>query len=493
MSLRERSRLSAWVPLACVVLSFTASRMLARAVLGLRFDWSSLTYFLQYPTISMLRDDLLRTVFYMHHQAPLPSLVAGLAMKVAPSHYVYLLDAFNCGLGLIMAIAMLEILRRLGVSAIARTLAVAIYTATPPVIVYEMWLFYHQLVVALLVVSIWAALLYAERPTVRRGLLLFFILAAVAYARSIYGAVWLGVAIAVTVVVLPGVRRRTLLTAAIPFAFVLLLPLKTKLETGGGYGDAILWPNLATKMIRALPTSVHEKLAEDGALSKVAHVEPFSRLDVFEKAAGERLAGPKHGVPVLDAREHGGQLNKQHVGYLEIAQRWSKSDAKVLLGRYPGAYLRASVTALTVNAMRPSLEDITLNRSPNDLHMRGPDRVMRRLIGVDRKGRIVPLLYLAPLAVAFGAWTFLRRSAGVVSQRPMRLAITLATLTIGYTSLGTAFVSYDDFSRYRFEVDALYMIIWTVLASRAASAVLFAWRERRSRRRSVRERLAVAS
>lgn len=485
MSPRAKGLLAAWGPLAFVTLAFTISRIAARAVLGLRFDWSSITFYLQYPTISMLRDDLVRTLFYLHHQAPLPSLVIGVAMKVSPDHYVKLLDAFHCAMGLGIALGMLEILRRLGVSAITRTIVVAIYTASPPVIIYEMWLFYHQLVVALVIAVVLAALLYAERRTVRRGLLLFFSLLAVVYARSIYGGVWLAAAIAVVLVTLPAARRRTLLTAAVPFLFALVLPLKTKLETGGGYGDAILWPNLATKVLYQLPSSLRSDLVENGTISKVALVEPFDRLEVFEKAAGERLVEPKHGVPVLDARTHGGQLNKQHIGYLEIAQRWSKSDAKILMSRYPASYLRGAVNALTINSMRPSLEDTSLKRSPNHLHMRGPDKLMRSILGIDRKGRIAPLLYLAPLAVAFGIWTFLRRSAGVASQRPTRLAIGLATLTIGYTSLGTAFVSYDDFSRYRFEVDALYMIIWTVMASRLFSALRQRWIERRRRRAAV--------
>ena len=44
-------------------------------------------------------------------------------------------------------------------------------------------------------------------------------------------------------------------------------------------------------------------------------------------------------------------------------------------------------------------------------------------------------------------------------------------MTIVYTSLSTALVSYADFSRYRFEVDALYAILWVVLAQRCVTAL----------------------
>jgi len=472
MTPRARKVLATWSPIAIVTIAFVVSRLVARVSQGLRFDSSSLAYFLQYAPVTLLRDDLLRTVASLHHQAPLPSFVVGVAMKLSSQHYLVLLDALNCGLGLIMALSLLATLRRLGVGGVLRAVVIATLTATPIIILYEMWLFYHQLVATALAVATLCAVSYAQRPTFGRGLALFGMLAVVAYTRSIYGGVWFVAAIFVAWLALPNVRRRTLIAAAGPLLIVMLLPLKTKIQTGGGgYGDAMLWPNLSTKVYWALPSAQRDRLVEEGVLSRAAPIEAFWPLSHFEKVTGEKLLTQPVGVRVLDDREAGGQQNKQNLGYMEVALRWNKPDAKYLLAHYPREYFKSSIHALTVASMRSAIDDIYMRTSKNRVRMKSQERAVRRLFGSTAGGQIVALLILAPLGVAYGLWTFLRTNALVASQRAVRVGIGFATMTIAYTSLSTAFVSYADFSRYRFEIDPLYFIVWTVMAAQLWSAI----------------------
>ena len=477
MTAAPSRRWRAWAPGAVVTLSFLAARMIARSWLGMRFDWTSLSHFVQYAPVSLLRDDLVRTTFYLHHQAPLPNLVVGIAMKASAEHWLVVLDAFHCVLGFVMAHAMLEILRRLGVGAVWRAAVVSVYTASPVVVVYEMWLFYPQLVASMLVVATLLALRYAERPSLQRGAALFATLAVVAYTRSIYGTVWFVAAVIAVWVAIPTARRRTLVVAAAPLLLVVGLPIKTRIQTGGGYGDALLWPNLSSKIFFALPEEQRNELVADGLVSRTAPIEPFSTVEAFESAAHAKLGQSPQRVPVLDAREYDGQINKQNLAYMEVADRWSKPDAEYLLRNYPRTYLRAAVDALTVQSMRTATYDQNMGASANHRRTWPIERFLGFLLGTTKRGQMLSLMILAPAGLAFGLWVMLRREAFIASQRSTRVAIGFVTMTIAYTSLATALVSFADFSRYRFEVDALYWMLWVVMADRCIRALRRrAWR-----------------
>jgi len=69
-----------------LVALFIVSRVLLAATMG-KLDTNPLLYYWQYADPKLLREDLLRTVFYLHSQPPLYNLFLGLGLKLFPQNY----------------------------------------------------------------------------------------------------------------------------------------------------------------------------------------------------------------------------------------------------------------------------------------------------------------------------------------------------------------------------------------------------------------------
>src|SRR5216117_828059 len=101
-----RSRIS----LLVLVVAFITSRVFYLFYLNVRFDADPLDYFLQFADPQLLKDDLIRSIFYMHGQPPLFNLFLGLVLKLFPETYALLFHLVYLTLGLLFAISLLLVL-----------------------------------------------------------------------------------------------------------------------------------------------------------------------------------------------------------------------------------------------------------------------------------------------------------------------------------------------------------------------------------------------
>ncbi len=69
-----------------VLVAFGASELLGRA-LGIRFAAETLGTLYQYLDPSILQDDLLRGIYYLHAQPPLFNVFLGIVVKAFPQSY----------------------------------------------------------------------------------------------------------------------------------------------------------------------------------------------------------------------------------------------------------------------------------------------------------------------------------------------------------------------------------------------------------------------
>src|SRR5688500_4689088 len=72
-------------PLTWGLLLHAGSRWLFHAE-GIRFDSTSLGWFWQFVDPALLREDYLRSIFYLHAQPPLFNAYLGGVLQVAPRH-----------------------------------------------------------------------------------------------------------------------------------------------------------------------------------------------------------------------------------------------------------------------------------------------------------------------------------------------------------------------------------------------------------------------
>lgn len=466
MKLSHRAR--HW-PVVLVIASFVISRVLYRTLLGATFDASPVLHFIQFADIELLRTDLLRTCFSLNHQAPLLNLMAGLALKASPDHYEVPLDLSFMAIGLVTALSLFSLMKRLGVRSSIASVFASIYTATPPVVFYEMWLLYHHIVVCLLTLSMLALLSFQAKKTVGSGIWFFVCLTLIVLTRTTYGLVFMLVGGGLVLAWRTVPWRVVMKAAALPFLFVALYTVRVPILTGRSLGYAIAGPNIAVKIVKWMGPGQFDALVRSGEISTIADEEPFFSLDERPEF---RVVTPKTGFPALDnERDSSGADNANCLEYVLIADQYT-ADAKVLLRKAPDAYLRALSWAFFYGYFRPSTTDVWAPRTAIYRTLAPADRRFERWMGIDHK-RVLPVhRFLLPLLLVGSLMRLFRPSSRLPSTRSASAAVSLAVFVIVYASLVSILVAWDDFSRYRFEVDGLYLVLFGLAVDDLVSVVV---------------------
>jgi hypothetical protein len=453
-----------------VAVAFVASRLIYRVFFGVSLDKSPAHYFLQLLDPRFLEADLLRSVLSLHHQAPLLNLALGLSLKCFGEHAYVALDVAFIALGLWAAVSLADVLERLGLKPLVAAVAAALFACSPTTAIYESWLFYSHLVAALLIIASAALMRWVEAPSTCRGAVFFGLLAAVGLTRSTFGPLWFCAVAAALFWIAPVPRRAIARAMALPLLILLLHTAKTPLYVGVGYGDAMLWPNLAKKVYAELPRREQRKLVRQKALSPAIRFEAFTDLGAMRDL---RIEHAPTGIPALDeARAPNGRPNANALEYALVAERYSRRDALFLLKTYPKEYALAVLDALT-QMPQVATNDTTLPRNPNFHKLAVLNAAVGWLALAPSGGFSATVL--AGLLIAIGA-CLVSLVGKQARETPARRSLAaFAMLTIGYTTAVSVLVSWGDFPRYRFEVDGLYWM-FTVLGVALFWRRLGGWR-----------------
>lgn len=486
-----KKRLAPWLvywPYVALAIMFVASRLVYRRVVGIRFDSSLVFYFIQYVDPWFYDNHLFTTIVYQHQQAPFQNLLVGGAWRLlGPYWSIVFLDALYVTLGFTAGLALLHVMLRLGVRKWLAAVATTLFVVAPVTVLYENFLFYPIVVVALLLYSLVALLRYYRLGTLGAGLLFFSVLAVMALFRNVYGPLWMSVIAAALLLRPPVARagrsaRRILVKAAVvPIVLVALNGAKTSVLTGHGYGEAAVWANLFFKTFHNLPAFERQRLLDEGLVSGAVKYEPFSGLSTLYQY---RVEHEPTGVPLLDmAKSPSGAPNHHTLEYVLIVDTYYKPGAKYVLRHYPEVYARAVWDGLSDWYFASPTRDLVMPRTTNHKRIRKFEGALNRAAGADERGRIWALVIALPIAFLYGLYRLLRPSALRESERSSFAVILFMTLTIAYTTAGTTMVSYGDFSRYRFDIDAFYLILGVLFVQHAGGACLRFFRGLRERRR----------
>jgi hypothetical protein len=329
-----------WRDLLMAAVLYTASHVLY-ALLGVEFDASTLTRFMQFIDVQLLYGRLLESLWYYHANPPLLNLFAGIGLKVfgngAPAFYSV---SFHL-LGLAMTLAVYLLTARLSGSRVAASITTALLVFSPSFILYESWLMYSFPAAALLVIS--AAVLYRYVRTRHTGwaVCFFFVLAALLLTRSLFHIAWLVMVAALLAVALWPNRRQVLLSAAVPLLIVGLWYGKNYYLFGTFSGST--WFGLGLSNISTLAVTQQElrPLVETGELSEFALVSRYAEIDRL--FTSQQLAPT--GIPVLDQlRKSTGEYNFNNQQLLAI-DRYYSSDGIQVIRRFPASYVLGLVVA----------------------------------------------------------------------------------------------------------------------------------------------------
>lgn len=475
-AVRGRAWAARHAPELAVSLAFVVSRLLYRGVLGVRFDTSPFGYFIQYVKPWFLEHDFARSMLHLHQQAPLQNLVVGGLWKVlGPAAAFRLLDVALLVTGYAFGLALLALLRRVGVGPVLATVTSIAFVVSPFFVLHEAWLFYPLPVAFLLVVAALALLRFYREGTLRAALGFFGVVALTALIRNIYGLVWLGAVVAVLLLLPPVVRparevRRTILKAVAGPALVMWLAgaMPAFMIGPAASSSAAVWANVGYRVYHGLPRAERQRLRDEGVITDAFELEPFSPVPQLSKV---RVPHAPTGVPLLDmTTTPDGKPNHFTLEYLLIAEKHLKPEGKLLVARYPRVYVDAVLGAVIDWYPSPPTRDLVMHRTANRRRVQIVERVLGRLAGENPRGRWSALAVGLPVVFLFGVWTVLRPRSRLPAERPSVALVAVMLLTIAYVTLGTTMISYGDYSRYRFDVDAYYAVLGALLLARLGAA-----------------------
>jgi hypothetical protein len=438
-------------------------------LLGLRFDSSTLNWYMQFLDPALLRTRLLESVFYLHSQPPLYNLFLGLTLKAAAGHEIAAFWAIYLGWGLTFYLALFALLRRLGVR---RSLALALSTlfmASPPFVLYEHWLFY-TFPLALLVTA--SALLLLE--ALRRGgfwrwTAFFAALVVIAATRSLFHLAYLAVIAAGLALVWRRERRQIALAALIPFALLFGLYAKNLALFGKFTSSTWMGMSLWTMTARNLPAAERERLVAQGAISAVSLVDRFADPENYPPAYFQVKRFPD--VPVLSVLKKGsGFPNYNHQGYIALSEQYL-ADALAVLRLAPRTFVTGSLRAwfsyfragsdnlFLLPAHRAALaipeafyDTVFFGKLPFDL-----TDIPGLPIYTDSKGHYVYLFLVfgLPLLALYGLWRAWRGPA----EPATRLVILFLCFNILYVAfIGNALETGEN-NRFRFMTDGASLVL----------------------------------
>ena len=470
-AVRHLGRCSETRLVSYLTLFFLATR-LGFLIAGVRFDARPLDGYWQYLDPTLLRQDLLRSLLYLHSQPPLFNLFLGLVLKLSPFspaisfHGLYLL------FGLICYLSSFILMLRLSVS---RGLAFLLSTAVvcrPSFLLFENWLMYDVPVTALLGLAALAFATFSASRSRAAALCFFTSLAALCATRSLYHLVYFAAVIVLAVALFRDQRQRLLKAAAAPCLFLILLYAKNLMLFSHPGLSTWVGMNLSRITRSALTPSELEELRLAGHLTAVSALPPFSPPAQYPQEYFDNPRYPQ--VPALaDHIKSTGSVNYNQEAYIEISRDYLQ-DALLILEQRPAAYLHG-VAKAWYNYFKPQtqLAHVSLNRERLSLYVTWCEPLLYgRLPWAPRYGDSPKPIYLFttvgfPLLILYGLVSIFGFPGryGAPDQRTRHILAFLC-LTILYTALVGNSLEVWENQRFRFYTDPFYVAILAVAISR---------------------------
>lgn len=483
---------------AVVAAAFVLSRLIAFG-LGVRFDAGTVETHWQFLDGRLLESDLGASLWNLHCQPPLMNAFYGIVAKLSPADrgtaLAWILFAL---LGLAAALLVYELASRFGNRRVACIVA-CVFTLNPAAILFENVLFYPHLVMVLFCVAAFA-LDRAIGDKGKRWMFVFFALVAlIALTRSTYHLVWVfALATAVVALATPEVRRTATLAAILAIVAVGAWYAKNLALVGQFSASTWMGMSLGKFTSNAVGESVIERHIQDGSVTPIFSIPPFSPLDEYSRFVTPTAGGH----PALTAiRKTNGASNYNNFAYVEVSDRYLR-DALVVIRAEPamafegqidswGTYFQPSsqyhhfigavfsrtgyhqtnVVALApYEAFWNGTVGLQLGNPPADgelLSYAKPAFRTRRIASVSWTSVVgtLAIALLVPMSI------LCNRRTGRYDRRQVALAAFCIANVLFAAIVGNA-IEVGENQRFRFETEALWWILVAMLASRAVGAAV---------------------
>ena len=314
---------------------FILSRFLySRA--GMRFDADTIIRTWHFIDIYLLKNDLWRSIFYLHTQPPLMNLLTGIGLQLFPKSYASIFHAFFLLGGFLLILAIYYLGNRLGFPKYLSAVLAIWFAVSPATVVFENYYFYTYPTTILLTLSAVFLVRFLEEKHPVDGLLFSLLLAVNALTWSLFHLMWLLGCFGIVAYLLKEHRRKALWLVP---AFVLVFAWYAKNGILYDSFTASTWAglNLFKTVTIKIPSKVSKQWVKEGFVSKLALVAPYRSPDVYLKYFPDT---PITGIPLLDdINMSNGYRNQHHLSYVYAGKRYLTDSVRIII-HSPGYYLR---------------------------------------------------------------------------------------------------------------------------------------------------------
>jgi hypothetical protein len=453
---------------------FVISR-LGYYLLGVRFDARPIQHYFQFIDPELLKHRLIESMYYLHVQPPGWNFYIGIILKLFPGSYSAALHSVHLALGLVTCWLLFYLMRVLGVSRwIALTLA-AWFIVSPGVVLFENLLLYEYVVGFLLIAAAATLWHHASRGSAPWIFSFFALVLALLFVRNLFHLIY-AVAIAAALVFLSKDRRKSvLLAAALPLLIVLGLYTKNWILFGSFSGSTWLGMNMNTITAHQLTGSEARGLISRGVISPVALLDIGTPAELYRPYI---QLPARTGIPVLDdCVTSTGATNFNCLAFRQIQHIYTR-DGLVLLRTYPVVYLRSSEAAwFTYFLPTGDFPSFDLNRP----RIRAVDRFWnvvffgqfedagdrKNLRRMAARGASISLVFHTGVFLIIGLpalwiWGVVYLVRGVrsgVLNRASAVLLGFLLFNIAYVTAVANLLSSFENNRYRFPIDAFYVVL----------------------------------
>ncbi len=285
----------------------------------------------------LLKNKLIESVWYLHSQPPLYNLYIGIVLKLFPEHYSTFFHINFLVLGLLTHVVLFVIMKRLEIRSIIAFVLTVLLMISPTMILYENWLSYTTLVIALLTFSTLFLLRFLQSEKTMDGFLFFLFIAITILTRSMYHIAWFVVIILILLISRHKIKKKIILTASLPFLFVFAFFLKNYMLFNTFSTSSWMGMSLYEISLSRMDKKKLEPLVALDEVSPIVFVPAFWSLDHYSKFVTK--PNPYFNVSVLSDSFNLQAANYHNYHYLEVSELYKKSAIQAIR-HYPLDYLK---------------------------------------------------------------------------------------------------------------------------------------------------------
>ena len=266
---------------------------------GVRFDSNPLVSYLQFIDPFLLKNNFLQSIFYLHCQPPLFNLFLGIILKVFPENYALVFNVIYLLCGIIFAGAIYTLMLRMKVYKSVAMFLTITFMISPAVILYEKWLYYSYPIATLLVLTALFLNKYAVSNDRRFSVLFFSCLGMIVLINSTFHLFWFVLIGVVLVFFKRGYSKSIILSGLIPLLIIIGVYTKNYFISGS-FGTSSTWfgVQVAAMIIPNLNKHQQELFLKDQSITHTMLGEDPTQQQM-ESVSNQALKKTTK-IPILD-------------------------------------------------------------------------------------------------------------------------------------------------------------------------------------------------